>query len=294
VTSFKRLVDALVRARSHAFSVLLLLPAASTALFRQRLTPARARQGTPKDTRELRGRLHRQRDALGQIAKDTTAAVKLLSELASLPDAAPSAKATQTKLVKDFQAVLKEFQKAQRSCAERESAHLPQAEPSSRQLMPPGQAAAAAGLAGRFAASGATSSQLPPFEAEGSYQRSESLEQQALLKEHKRQELLLLDGEIEYNSALIAERDAGIAEIQSQIGEVNEIFQDLAVLVNEQGGLIDDIEANIVRTSVRTKEAKRELQKAEVSQKGSQRWMMYLMLIVGIGLVVAVLAFTLR
>jgi len=42
-------------------------------------------------------------------------------------------------------------------------------------------------------------------------------------------------------------------EIQQQIGEVNEIFQDLAVLVNEQGQMIDDIEANIVSTAVRTK-----------------------------------------
>ena len=52
---------------------------------------------------------------------------------------------------------------------------------------------------------------------------------------------------------MIEEREHGIAEIQAQIGEVNEIFQDLAVLVNEQGGMIDDIEANIVRTSARTK-----------------------------------------
>jgi len=91
VSSFKRLVDAL---------------------------------GTGKDTRDLRLRLHRQRDALGQIAKDTTAAVKRLCDLAAA--GGPGAKATQSKLVKDFQAVLKEFQKAQRACAERESAFLPQ------------------------------------------------------------------------------------------------------------------------------------------------------------------------
>ena len=69
-------------------------------------------------------------------------------------------------------------------------------------------------------------------------------------------EVLQLDGEIDYNNALIEEREAGIAEIQSQIGEVNEIFQDLAVLVNEQGTMIDDIEANIIRTSAKTKEAR--------------------------------------
>jgi syntaxin 7 len=251
VTSFKRLVDAL---------------------------------GTPKDTRELRGRLHRQRDALGQIAKDTTAAVKRLSELSSAPGAAPSAKATQTKLVKDFQAVLKEFQKAQRACAEREGAYMPQQD-AGRPLLPRGASATpppgggGGGGGGQGSAGGGS---LPPYaDNEGAgYQRSDSLEQQALLRESKRQELLQLDGEIDYNTALIEEREAGILEIQSQIGEVNEIFQDLAVLVNEQGGMIDDIEANIVRTSAKTKEARAELVKAETHQRAARGKLLWMLLIV--------------
>jgi syntaxin 7 len=239
VTSFKRLVDAL---------------------------------GTPKDTRDLRGRLHRQRDALGQLAKDTTAAVKRLSELAGAggAGAAGSAanKATQTKLVRDFQAVLKEFQKAQRACAERESAYAPQPD-AGRPLLPRG------GGTG----SGAASPSLAFDDAAAGYQRSDSLEQQALLRESKRQELMQLDGEIDYNNALIEEREAGIAEIQSQIGEVNEIFQDLAVLVNEQGTMIDDIEANIVRTSAKTKEARTELVKAETSQRAARGKLLWMLLI---------------
>lgn len=219
VTSFKRLVDSL---------------------------------GTPKDTRDLRLRLHRQRDALGQIAKDTTAAVKRLSDLAG--SGGSTAKATQTKLVKDFQAVLKEFQKAQRVCAEREGTFLPQGAE---------RPAAVAHFDG----------------VSGSYQRSESIEKQALLTETKRVELLQLDGEIDFNNALIEEREAGIAEIQSQIGEVNEIFQDLAVLVNEQGAMVDDIEANIIRTSAKTKEAKSELVKADSHQRSARNRLLWLLLV---------------
>ncbi len=199
--------------------------------------------------------------------------MKRLSELATAPGAPPSAKATQTKLVKDFQAVLKEFQKAQRACAERESAYMPQAD------------------AGRPLTSRASAGGLPPYaEAEGSYQRSGSLEQQALLRESKRQELLQLDGEIEYNNALIAERDAGIAEIQSQIGEVNEIFQDLAVIVNEQGTMVDDIEANIVRTSAKTREARQELVKAETHQRAARSKLLWLLLIAVVVLAIIILA----
>lgn len=47
-----------------------------------------------------------------------------------------------------------------------------------------------------------------------------------------------MDNEIAFNEAVIEEREQGIHEIQQQIGEVNEIFKDLAVLVHEQGALI--------------------------------------------------------
>lgn len=49
---------------------------------------------------------------------------------------------------------------------------------------------------------------------------------------------MLLDNEIAFNEAIIDERDQGIQDIQQQIGEVNEIFKDLAVLVHEQGTII--------------------------------------------------------
>lgn len=55
-----------------------------------------------------------------------------------------------------------------------------------------------------------------------------------------RQEILQLDNEIVFNEAIIEEREQGIQEIQQQIGEVNEIFKDLAVLVHDQGIMIGE------------------------------------------------------
>jgi hypothetical protein len=52
---------------------------------------------------------------------------------------------------------------------------------------------------------------------------------------------LFLDNEIAFNEAIIEEREQGIQEIQQQIGEVNEIFKDLAVLVHEQGTMIGNL-----------------------------------------------------
>jgi syntaxin 7 len=53
-----------------------------------------------------------------------------------------------------------------------------------------------------------------------------------------RQDFLQLENEVVLNEATIEEREQGIQEIYQQIGEVNEIFKELADLVNEQGYLI--------------------------------------------------------
>lgn len=53
-----------------------------------------------------------------------------------------------------------------------------------------------------------------------------------------RQQVLELDNEIIHNEAIIEEREQGIQEIQNQIGEVSQIFKDLAGLVDHQGIII--------------------------------------------------------
>ncbi|XP_050901615.1 syntaxin-23-like [Lathyrus oleraceus] len=88
----------------------------------------------------------------------------------------------------------------------------------------------------------------------------------ALLVESKRQDVISLDNEISFNEAIIEEREQGIQEVQQQIGEVNEIFKDLAVLVHEQGEMIDDIGSNIEHSHEATAQAKSELVKASKTQ----------------------------
>ncbi|KAE9459307.1 hypothetical protein C3L33_08807, partial [Rhododendron williamsianum] len=105
--------------------------------------------GTPKDTPELREKLklflhpslvmgplarlklccweegHKTRLHIGQVVKDTSAKLKQASETDHRTEVSASKKITDAKLAKDFQAVLKEFQKAQRLAAERETAYAP-------------------------------------------------------------------------------------------------------------------------------------------------------------------------
>ena len=130
--------------------------------------------GTSKDTRELRGKLNKQRENIGAMAKDASLAVKRLAQTVTRggdgdDDARAQHVARHQKLVKDFHAVLKEFQRAQRTCAERESTFLPQASP-------------------RTASYGANESS---DEREGAHGASE---QQALLMDSRRQELMHNEG----------------------------------------------------------------------------------------------------
>ncbi|RYQ81665.1 hypothetical protein Ahy_B10g100294 [Arachis hypogaea] len=199
--------------------------------------------GTPKDTPELREKLHKTRLHIGQLVKDTSVKLKQASDMDHQVEVNPSKKIADAKLAKDFQAVLKEFQKAQRLAAERETAYTP--------FVPQ------AVLPSSYTASEVdTSSDTTP-------------EQRALLVESRRQEVLFLDNEIAFNEAIIEEREQGIQEIQQQIGEVNEIFKDLAVLVHEQGAMIDDIGSNIENSHAATAQAKSQLAKASKTQRSN-------------------------
>nr|GEX20074.1 syntaxin-22-like [Tanacetum cinerariifolium] len=219
--------------------------------------------GTPKDTPDLRDKLHKTRLHIGQLVKDTSDKLKQLSEIDHRTEVSASKKITDAKLAKDFQAVLNEFQKAQRLSVERETAYspaIPQAIHSSRNE------------ASELDASSGTSP-----------------EQHALLVQSRRQEVLLLDNEVSFNEAIIEERDQGIQEIQNQIGEVNEIFKDLAVLVHEQGTMIDDIGSSIENSNAATAQGKSHLVKASKTQKSNSSMTCWIFVILGIVLLVVII-----
>ncbi|VVB12699.1 unnamed protein product [Arabis nemorensis] len=222
--------------------------------------------GTPKDTPELREKLHKTRLHIGQLVKDTSAKLKEASETDHQRGVNPKKKIVDAKLAKDFQAVLKEFQKAQRLAAERETVYAP--------LVPKPS------LPYNYTAS------------EVDVNADKHLEQRAVLVESKRQELVLLDNEIAFNEAIIDERDQGIQEIQQQIGEVHEIFKDLAVLVHDQGTMIDDIGTHIDNSHAATAQGKSHLAKASKTQKSNSSLMCLLLVIFGIVLLIVIIVLT--
>lgn len=66
------------------------------------------------------------------------------------------------------------------------------------------------------------------------------------------------------------QRSEEINQIASSISDLNTIFKELAVLVIDQGSILDRIDYNIEQVVVQSSEANKQLQKAEKSQKSNR------------------------
>ncbi|KAG7656162.1 Target SNARE coiled-coil homology domain [Arabidopsis suecica] len=177
---------------------------------------------------------HKKMLLIGQLVKDTSANLREASETDHRRDVAQSKKIADAKLAKDFEAALKEFQKAQHIAVERETSYIP------------------------FDPKGSFSSS----EVDIGYDRSQ---EQRVLMESRRQEIVLLDNEISLNEARIEAREQGIQEVKHQISEVMEMFKDLAVMVDHQG-TIDDIDEKIDNLRSAAAQGKSHLVKASNTQ----------------------------
>lgn len=216
--------------------------------------------GTAKDTMQHREELAGLNRSIQSTAKAIKGQLEGLSrEKAALPE---QQQAKLRKLMQDFAGTLQDYKAAQKVAAEREAQYLPKV---------PLAAAAASSAAAAAAAAGTSEADI---------------ESQALLQEQVQQESRAMDNTISFQEALIEERDLGIAEIQRQIGEVNEMFQDLAVLINDQGQQLATVDNQIATTAERTHEGQLQLVKAERSQRAARNKCLMLWLLAGVVLAV--------
>src|SRR5437762_1701937 len=118
----------------------------------------------------------------------------------------------QSKLSREFQASLGEFQNVQRSALEKQRASA-------------------------SAARAAVEESLSPSSPTGQQQLGglQSQEQQRLVSQD----------EVDFQESLIVEREAEIRNIEQGVSELNELFRDVAHIVREQGDQINTIEMNV-------------------------------------------------
>ncbi|XP_059300134.1 syntaxin-22-like isoform X2 [Lycium ferocissimum] len=216
--------------------------------------------GTPKDTLQLRHKLHSTRQQIGELIKETSAKLKQAIESDKHSQSSATKKIADAKLARDFQSVLKKFQKAQQLAAQREAAHTP------------------------FISQANNLSGSPEIQISS----STSPESSSILLESKRQGVVQLDHEIVLNEAIIEEREQGIIEIQHHIGELNEMFKDLALLVNEQGIMLDDISSNVESSHDATAQAAQQLTKASKIHRSTSSMSCLLLVIFGVILLIII------
>jgi len=91
-------------------------------------------------------------------------------------------------------------------------------------------------------------------------------------------------GSMEVNAT---QRSSEICQIATSINELHTVFKELAVLVIDQGSILDRIDYNIEQVVVQSQEANKQLQKAEESSK-SNRAMKCIMILVTINMILIV------
>lgn len=94
--------------------------------------------------------------------------------------------------------------------------------------------------------------------------------------------------ELEAMEVNASQRSSEICQIATSINDLHTVFKELAVLVIDQGSILDRIDYNIEQVVVQSAEANKQLQKAEESSK-SNRAMKCIMVLVIINLILIVI-----
>eukprot|EP00310_Coccolithus_braarudii_P015034 CAMPEP_0183352762 /NCGR_PEP_ID=MMETSP0164_2-20130417/30296_1 /TAXON_ID=221442 /ORGANISM="Coccolithus pelagicus ssp braarudi, Strain PLY182g" /LENGTH=280 /DNA_ID=CAMNT_0025525289 /DNA_START=135 /DNA_END=977 /DNA_ORIENTATION=- len=218
-----------------------------------------ARLRKQKATREVGERLLTVSKETRQRARETSSTLR--TAFASVPEGGPDYQAL-TVLHEDFKSALKTFQLEAEAAAPSPPASKPMAE-------------------GGFAPGSARPLHVVDMHGVGSVPP----ERDALQTQTQVAELQA----VALNEDVIAERERGINNIHRTVNEVSEIFQDLALLVTEQGEHIDNIQTNIESAAQQTSRGVRELAKANRSQKRARSRLCCLALAMIVLLVVFIL-----
>ncbi|KAG1814075.1 t-SNARE [Suillus variegatus] len=213
--------------------------------------------GTTKDSATLRKSLHDLTETTRAMAKRGSEDLK---KIASTATASPQHKTSVQKISHDLQLSLVAFQRAQQVSAERQ----------------------------RTVVEGVKIAVEDDHYDDARRQREPSASPR--LRQAQLLQTQLSPHELAYQESLIQEREAEIQEIESGIHELSEIFRDLGTLVNQQGGMLDNIESNVYSIAVDTQGAAEELSTASEYQRKAGRRAACLMIILVIVVAVVLLA----
>ncbi|KAI9827003.1 MAG: hypothetical protein M1826_006482 [Phylliscum demangeonii] len=211
--------------------------------------------GTKRDTERVRERVHNLLEDTRSGFKDVGEGVK---KVQAWEDVSPAQKYTQQKLSREFQSALAEFQTVQRSALEKQRTSARAARTALEEQQ----------SSGNVAASG---------DQTGELQEQEQLR-------------LAPQSDVDFQDSLIIERESEIRNIEQSVGELNELFRDVAHIVGQQGTQLDMIADNVENVRTDAQGADAELRTASRYQKNARSRMCCLLLILSAIVAVILLA----
>lgn len=224
--------------------------------------------GTRRDTARVRERVRDLIDESSETLKAVGEGVKKVQTWGEGEgggeELTPAQKYKQQKLFREFRASLEEFQGLQRQALEKQRASV----------------SAARAAAHEEEAGGSGGGDNVPLTAAGQ-------QQQQLMQQDLR---LAPQDEVDFQEALIAERETEIQNIEQGVGDLNVLFQQVAQIVTEQGEQIGGIADNVERTNEDTRGADRELRQAARYQKNARGKACCLLLVLAVIATIIVLA----
>lgn len=215
--------------------------------------------GTPQDNQQLQNQLHQIQHYTNQLAKDTSKQLRDLNDFPPEQSLDPRQwKLQREKLHSDFTRALDTFQRAQRQAAQKEKDVIRKFKNQAAQQQQPG---------------GADQNLIDIEGGSGAAAAASQLRTQMMVEEERQLELL-------------QEREKAVRQLEADIGDVNQIFKDLAAMVHDQGEIIDSIEANVESSAIRVGEGVEQLRQAERYQNKARRKKLLLALI---GLIILII-----
>lgn len=222
--------------------------------------------GTRRDTARVRERVRDLIDESSETLKQVGEGVKKVQtwgEDHGGDELTPAQKYKQQKLFREFRSSLEEFQALQRQALEKQRASV-----------------SAARAAAHEEEEGGGAGDNVPLSPTGQ-------QQQQLMQQDLR---LAPQDEVDFQEALIAERETEIQNIEQGVGDLNVLFQQVAQIVTEQGEQLGGIAENVERTHEDTRGADRELRQAARYQKNARGKACCLLMVLSIILTIIVLA----
>ncbi|KAI2622581.1 t-SNARE [Xylaria nigripes] len=212
--------------------------------------------GTRRDNPRLRERVSSALETSTLQFKDVGEGVK---KLQAWEDVTPTQKYSQQKTSREFKAALAEFQSLQRTAIEKQRASVSAAKVALDQ-----------GSVGEEGVLNHETGQLQ-------LQRQEEVR-------------LAPQDEVDFQDALITEREEEIRHIEEGVSDLNVLFQQVAQIVSEQGEQLQTIENNAVNVRDDTRGADYELRSAARYQKNARSKACCLLLVLAVIMTVVLLA----